>query len=96
VNAAYYLVRPILPVAVRKHLQAIRLRNWKRLRFPHWPVDRTVDNLMEQALLLLLRAQDAKEIPFIWFWPDWASSAAVMTHDVETTAGRIFVLRSWT
>jgi len=42
---------------------------------------------MEQALLLLLRAQDAKEIPFIWFWPDWASSAAVMTHDVETTAG---------
>ncbi|MFZ0478270.1 MAG: hypothetical protein WAL71_03900 [Terriglobales bacterium] len=90
VNAAYYLVRPILPVAVRKHLQAIRLRNWKRLRFPHWPVDRTVDNLMEQALLLLLRAQDAKEIPFIWFWPDWASSAAVMTHDVETTAGRDF------
>ncbi|MGA9526818.1 MAG: hypothetical protein WBS24_01750 [Terriglobales bacterium] len=90
VSAAYYLVRPFLPVSVRKHLQAIRLRNWERLRFPHWPVDRTVDDLMEQVLLLLLEAQDVKEIPFIWFWPKGASSAAVMTHDVETAAGRDF------
>ena len=31
-----------------------------------------------------------EEIPFIWFWPDGASSAAFMTHDVETELGRNF------
>lgn len=83
----YYAVRPLLPVAVRKHLQQIRLANWSQLRFPHWPVDRTVDGLMEQLLLLAMRAQNVDQIPFIWFWPEGASSCAVMTHDVETAAG---------
>lgn len=87
ITAAYYFVRPILPVAIRKHLQSVRLRNWDRLPFPHWPVDRTVDSLMEQVLLMVLRAENLKEIPFIWFWPDNASSSAVVTHDIETAAG---------
>jgi hypothetical protein len=87
ITAAYYFVRPILPVVIRKHLQSIRLRNWDRLPFPHWPVDRTVDSLMEQMLLMVLRAENLKEIPFIWFWPDNASSSAVVTHDIETAAG---------
>jgi hypothetical protein len=83
----YYLVRPLLPVGVRKHLQKLRLRGWEKISFPHWPVDRTVDNLMEQALLLAMQAQNLKEIPFVWFWPDGASSCALMTHDVETSLG---------
>jgi hypothetical protein len=83
----YYFVRPLLPVAVRKHLQRIRLRGWEKIPFPHWPVDRTVDNLLEHALLWSLRAQNLKQIPFIWFWPEGASSCALMTHDVETPLG---------
>lgn len=90
ISRAYYFVRPILPVSVRKHLQKIRLNGWHQLRFPHWPVDRTVDNLFEHLLLLALRSQGLERIPFIWFWPDGASSCAIMTHDVETTAGRDF------
>ncbi|MFZ0796731.1 MAG: hypothetical protein WCA13_07785 [Terriglobales bacterium] len=87
IASAYYFLRPVLPVAVRKHLQRIRLRNWDRLPFPHWPVDRTVDSLMEQVLLLTLQAQNLKQIPFIWFWPEGASSCALVTHDVETALG---------
>jgi hypothetical protein len=83
----YYLFRPLLPVAVRKHLQKLRLRGWENIPFPHWPVDRTVDNLLERVLLLSLRAQNLKQIPFIWFWPEGASSCALMTHDVETSLG---------
>jgi hypothetical protein len=41
-------------------------------------------------MLLLLRAQRLERIPFIWFWPDSASSGACMTHDVETSDGRDF------
>lgn len=87
VASLYYLMRPILPVGVRKHLQRIRLRGWDKLRFPHWPVDRTVDSLMERLLLLAIRAQNINRVPFIWFWPEGASSCALMTHDVESASG---------
>jgi hypothetical protein len=90
VGRSYYFLRPLLPVGIRRHLQKFRLNGWRRLRFPHWPVDRTVDNVMEYLLLLSLRASNEQEIPFIWFWPNGASSCAIMTHDVETTAGRDF------
>jgi hypothetical protein len=58
------------------------------LKFPHWPVDRTVDTALENLMLLALRTRGGERIPFIWFWPEGAASAAVMTHDVETTLGR--------
>jgi hypothetical protein len=90
INSAYYLIRPLLPVAVRKHLQRARLNGWRDIRFPHWPVDCTVDNLFTELLNLSLRGQQWKEIPFIWYWPDGAPSCAIMTHDVETTTGRDF------
>jgi len=86
--SAYYVVRPLLPVAVRKYLQKILLMNWDKLPFPHWPVDTTVDNLFERAMLMALKSQGHDRIPFIWFWPEGASSCAIMTHDVETLAGR--------
>lgn len=86
----YYFLRPALPVGLRRHLQKFRLNGWRHLRFPHWPVDRTVDNVLEHLLLLSVRASKQHEIPFIWFWPNGATSCAIMTHDVETTAGRDF------
>jgi len=87
---SYYFLRPLLPINLRRHLQKFRLNGWRKLPFPKWPVDRTVDNVMEKLLLLPLRHNNHPEIPFIWFWPDGASSCAVMTHDVETSVGRDF------
>ena len=86
----YYLLRPILPIPVRKHLQRARLKGWERIPFPHWPVDFTADLILERAMALLIEGQSAKRIPFIWFWPKGAQSCMVMTHDVEATAGRDF------
>jgi hypothetical protein len=86
----YYFFRPLLPVAARKHLQKIRLRNWDKRPFPRWPVDFSLDNLHEQLLLLALRASGAPRIPFIWFWPEGKSACAMMSHDVETETGRDF------
>ena len=90
VNQLYYFLRPLLPVSVRKYLQRIRLGGWNKLSFPHWPVDRTVDDLFEHVMLLSLRAQGVNRIPFVWFWPNGAPSGAIMTHDVETAQGRDF------
>jgi hypothetical protein len=46
--------------------------------------------MLHQLLALSIKARNVKEVPFIWFWPKGASSCAVVTHDVETAAGRDF------
>jgi hypothetical protein len=89
-QAVYYSLRPILPLAVRKHLQKVRLRDWRKIPFPQWPVDRTVDILMQRLLLLAAANQGVRKVPFVWFWPDGASACSIMTHDVEAEAGRRF------
>ncbi len=86
----YYLIRPLLPVPVRKHLQKIRLHGREKIFFPHWPVDFTIEALMERSLEQILKHRQLERIPFIWFWPDGARGSVMMTHDVETAAGRDF------
>ena len=90
IQDAYYFIRPLLPVAVRRHLQRIRLGAWQSIAFPHWPVDFSVDALMRHTVGALLRARGVRRLPFVWFWPEGASSCAVMTHDVEGPAGHAF------
>jgi hypothetical protein len=89
IQNAYYFSRPFLPVGVRRHLQRIRLSSWQSIAFPRWPVDVSVDTLMRHTARELLRAS-GRRLPFIWFWPDGASSCVVMTHDVEGPAGQAF------
>ena len=86
----YYLARPLMPVAVRKHLQRRYFRGWDRILFPSWPVDFTVETIFEQLLILSMKSRNVKRLPFIWFWPEGAPSCAIVTHDVETSAGRDF------
>jgi len=85
---AYYFLRPLLPVSVRRHLQRIRLSGWENIAFPRWPVDFSVETMMRQTLALVLRTSGIRRIPFIWFWPEGKSSCAVMTHDVEGPSGQ--------
>jgi hypothetical protein len=82
----YYLVRPLLGVGIRKHLQKVRLRGWENIAFPEWPVDGSVDSLMEQVMAAAISAH-GHSIPFIWFWPEGATACAMMTHDVEGPEG---------
>ena len=86
----YYLIRDWMPISVRRQLQKVYLRDWRELPFPAWPVDFTVDTLHEKFLRLLMEKSGKKKVPFIWFWPDGAPNCMVMTHDVETSAGRDF------
>ena len=85
---AYYALRPWLSPGIRRLIKKVHLLGWQNLPFPEWPVDRTVENLCEQLLLLSLQAHKTDRIPFIWFWPRGARGCIMMTHDVETAAGR--------
>jgi len=86
----YYLVRPALPFVARNYLKKFHLQGWENQSFPHWPVDCSVDNLTAQVLQLAIKSSGVRQVPFIWFWPERASSCAIMTHDVETELGREF------
>ncbi len=90
IRKTYYLLRPLLSVSIRKHLQRARLRNWQEIAFPQWPVDTTVDRLHQQMMAYLIQTKGLETIPFIWFWPDRYTSCAIITHDVESTYGRDF------
>lgn len=90
IRHVYYLLRPLMAVGARKHLQRLSLDGWNRIPFPRWPVDRSVDHLYEWLLALAIEAEGVREIPFVWFWPNGYSSCACITHDVETGAGRDF------
>jgi hypothetical protein len=90
IRQIYYLVRPLLPVRLRRPLQARWLRGWQDRPFPQWPVDTSVDRLFTQLMRVKLQTSQQREIPFIWFWPDGHQACAVMTHDVETEAGLNF------
>jgi hypothetical protein len=90
IRKAYYAVREFLPVSVRRQFQRMYLRGWKKLVFPSWPVDFTVDTLHEQFLNLSMKAMKVSQVPFVWFWPEGARSCLIMTHDVETTVGVSF------
>jgi hypothetical protein len=89
-QTVYYLLRPLLPVSIRKYLQRRRLSDWQSLAFPRWPTDRTVEEIHERLLLLSLKAKGLQRVPFVWFWPNGARSCAIMTHDVEELAGLNF------
>lgn len=93
IHNIYYYFRNWLPFSIRRQLQRIFFRNWKQLSFPAWPVDFSVDSLHRELLRLILETSGLKRVPFIWFWPEGATSCLILTHDVETAAGRDFAFK---
>lgn len=87
VHGTYYLVRPLLPVWFRRHIQRFRLNSSRRATFPQWPLDWTADQVLETLLAVALKARGGTTTPFISFWPNGVRSCAIITHDVETATG---------
>jgi len=87
---AYYFVRRSLPTSVRRCLQRAYFSDWNSRAFPSWPVDFTVDTIHEKLLQLSMECAGLRRMPFIWFWPEGAQNCLILTHDVETSAGRDF------
>jgi hypothetical protein len=87
---AYYFLRPYLGSGIRGYLKQIYADGWRRIAFPHWPVDTTVEQLSETLLLASMKAKGVDRMPFIWFWPRGATSSVIMTHDVENLGGYDF------
>jgi hypothetical protein len=93
IRRIYYSLRPCMPDPLRRGLQRLYLRNWNKLPFPNWPLDTSVEETLERLLIFSMKILKLERIPFIWFWPEGAPSAAIVTHDVEAEAGMRSVSR---
>jgi hypothetical protein len=89
-RGAYYQMRPWMDVGFRKYFQKLNVSGWRRVCFPRWPVDTSVEDLNEALLIASMRSKGVDRMPFIWFWPEGASSCVLMTHDVEGQRGYDF------
>jgi hypothetical protein len=87
VRRAYYLARPLLPRRAQIALRRSCARIQERSTFPRWPVETALHDLVD---LVLQRTADAAgaPVPHVAPWPRGRSWALILTHDVETAAGR--------
>jgi peptidoglycan/xylan/chitin deacetylase (PgdA/CDA1 family) len=87
----YYLLKPLLPrrlmARVRRGYQSAQVRG-----FPlDWPQEERYARLMYGILRAVAPSAATVEAHRRSLWPDGADFALVLTHDVETAAGRDFV-----
>lgn len=82
----YYLFRPILAVSTRNSIHRAVFRN-RCKEFPTWPLDCSVETILDSWMRSAIHASGLSKIPFIWFWPDGYGAALMMTHDIEEEAG---------
>lgn len=83
----FYRVRRLIPR--RAQLAARRgLIRWQgRPRFPRWPWEEGLAELLRLYVLCALEASGREQLAFRWFWPRGARAALILTHDVESAAG---------
>lgn len=83
----YYTIRPLLP----RRLQLLLRRGYAARQtypdFPGWPEEHALHDLYDW-LLERLEQVAGEPVPYLHPWPNGHTSAFVLTHDVETSAGR--------
>lgn len=87
----YYVLKPVLPRAVTRFLR--RLHNPSaRARFQlGWPVEARYAHFQWEVMRQLLIATDKHSLSFKHFWPEGHRFAFVLTHDIETAEGQVYV-----
>ena len=84
---AYYALKPLIPRSLQLAARRMLARKTALPSFPAWPLDESVALLLRfyaHCVLLGLGAENAR---FRWFWPKNYRAAAILTHDVESSAG---------
>ncbi len=82
---AYYRVRPLVPLAVRRGLQRWQARRCDVARFPRWPIELSLIRFHQLVLRSVMG--DRAELPYVGLWPGDRQFAFVLTHDVDSADG---------
>lgn len=84
----YYLLKPFMPRALQLELQRLNARRrLRQVRFPAWPQDSTLTDLLAALLAASMGDAGIEQVPFLGFWPHGKTWAWCLTHDVDTGLG---------
>jgi peptidoglycan/xylan/chitin deacetylase (PgdA/CDA1 family) len=83
----YYLIKGLIPIGLRHHLNALAIRARKRLDFPRWPCETALVDFWRDWLRQSLQQLDLADSLHIGFWPHGQRCCIVLTHDVESPFG---------
>lgn len=84
---AYYLVKRLIPSALRHRLNAAAVRARRRNGFPGWPCESALCELRRKWLRDAFEMLGVSDGWHIGFWPGGARCCIVLTHDVESLKG---------
>jgi hypothetical protein len=87
IRRAYYALKPAIPHRLQIALRRRFTRVQERVPFPRWPVEPALHDFAESILASVADAAGGP-VPYLAPWPDGYDWALVLTHDVETAAGR--------
>jgi peptidoglycan/xylan/chitin deacetylase (PgdA/CDA1 family) len=83
----YYLIKRLIPLGLRHHLNALAIRARKRLDFPRWPCETALVDFWRDWLRQSLQRLGIADTLHIGFWPHDYRCCIVLTHDVESPFG---------
>lgn len=83
----YYLIKGLIPLELRHHLNALAIRARKRLDFPRWPCETALVDFWRDWLRQSLQRLEIADTLHIAFWPHGHRCSIVLTHDVESPFG---------
>jgi peptidoglycan/xylan/chitin deacetylase (PgdA/CDA1 family) len=84
---AYYLIKNLIPAAVRHRLNSAAIKLRGNRDFPRWPCESALVDYWRDWLQISLRTLNASDGWHIGFWPDGLKCCIVLTHDVEAPLG---------
>jgi peptidoglycan/xylan/chitin deacetylase (PgdA/CDA1 family) len=84
---AFYRTKRFVPRSAQLSARRVLMR-WQGVpRFPQWPLDTSVSELLRFYAFCRLRSLDVEQAEFSWFWPEGFDAALVLSHDVEGDSG---------
>jgi len=82
-------VKGLIPRSVQLHLRRRLIKRQGLPVFPAWPFEIAGYDLVGIAFADALLDRGVDAVRFPWFWPESATAAVTLTHDVESAAGSI-------
>jgi peptidoglycan/xylan/chitin deacetylase (PgdA/CDA1 family) len=83
----FYRVKRLIPRSVQIYLRRRLIKRQGSPVFPAWPFEVAGADLLRIAIADALLDRGVDAVRFPWFWPEGATAAVTLTHDVESADG---------
>ncbi len=85
--SGYYRIKRFIPRSAQLSVRRLVVKRQGLPDFPRWPLETSAIDLLRFYARCIALSSGGDSIQFEWFWPNGASAALVLTHDVESAEG---------